>query len=95
MDYNESVSDIQEDLLQNMPSTYSKQKGTWVWEMFKAFSLKLSDLLELLSDTAEKLNIENLQGDELDAYVLQWTDLTRKKAQKAKGFITATGNGII
>lgn len=95
MNYDEEVSDIQSDLLAEMPDKYSKSKGTWLWEIFKAFSLKLYDLLSLLTDTAKKLNIENLQGDELDAYVSQWTDIKRKKAQRASGYIEVKGNGIL
>ncbi len=95
MNYNEEISDIQSDLLNEMPETYSKIKGTWLWEMFKAFSLKIHELLQLLTSTADKLNVDKLQGDELDAYVLQWTDIKRKKAQKAKGHIEVTGNGIL
>lgn len=95
MNYNEEISDIQSDLLNEMPNTYSKLKGTWLWEMFKAFAIKIFELLQLLTDTASKLNIENLQGDELDAYIKQWTDLERKAAQRASGYINVTGNGII
>ena len=95
MNYDEKVSDIQTKLLENMPSKYSKIKGTWLWEMFKVFAMKIFDLLGLLSDTANKLNVENLKGDELDAYVKQWTDITRKSAQRASGYIQAIGNGII
>lgn len=95
MNYNEELSNIQSDMISEMPSTYSKMKGTWLWEMFKAFALKIYELLQLLTDTANKLNIENLQGDELDAYVKQWTDVTRKKAQRASGYVEVTGSGII
>ena len=95
MNYNEEISDIQADMLNEMPSTYSKLKGTWLWEMFKAFAIKIFELLGLLTETANKLNIENLQGDELDAYVRQWTDITRKTAQRASGYIEVTGNGTI
>lgn len=95
MNYNEDVSDIQSDMLNEMPSNYSKIKGTWLWELFKAFAIKIFDLLNLLTDTANKLNIENLQGDELDAYVRQWTDLERKTAQRATGYIDVTGEGTI
>lgn len=95
MKYDEKISDIHSDLLDEMPDTYSKVKGTWLWEMFKAFALKIYELLQLLTDTAGKLNIENLRGDELDAYVLQWTDLKRKKAQRAEGYIEVTGNGTL
>lgn len=95
MNYNEELSDIQIDMLNEMPNTYFKLKGTWLWEMFKAFSLKIYELLQLLSDTSSKLNIENLQGDELDAYVRQWTDIKRKKAQRASGYIEVAGSGTI
>lgn len=95
MNYNEEISDIQSELLENMPDTYSKIKGTWLWEMFKSFAIKIFELLGLLTDTASKLNVENLQGDELDAYVKQWTDIERKVAQRASGYIEVTGNGTI
>lgn len=95
MNYNEELSDIQNYMLNEMPNTYSKLKGTWLWEMFKAFAIKIFELLGLLTDTANKLNVENLQGDELDAYVKQWTDITRKKAQRANGYIDVACDGII
>lgn len=95
MNYNDEINDIQQDLLDNMPDTYSKQKGNWLWEMFKSFAIKIYELLQLLIETSNKLNVENLQGDELDAYVKQWTDLTRKTAARASGYIDVTGNGII
>ncbi|MDO4302003.1 MAG: baseplate J/gp47 family protein [Clostridia bacterium] len=95
MNYNEELSDIHADLLNEMPDKYSKIKGTWLWEMFKVFALKIYELLSLLTDTAGKLNVENLQGDELEAYVRQWTDLKRKSAQKAEGYLNITGNGMV
>ena len=95
MNYNEELSGIQKDMLDEMPSTYSKLKGTWLWEMFKAFAIKIYEFLQLLTDTAGKLNVENLQGDELDAYISQWTDIKRKKAQKASGYIDVTGSGTV
>ncbi len=95
MNYDEKISDIHSDLLEKMPDTYSKVKGIWLWEMMKCFAIKIHELLRLLTDTADKLSIENLQGDELDAYVRQWTDIKRKKAQRAEGYIEVTGNGIL
>ncbi len=95
MNYNEEISDIQADMLNEMPSSYSKVKGNWLWEMFKAFAMKIYELLQLLTDTAEKLNVEKLKGDELDAYVKQWTDIKRKTAQRASGYIEVRGNGTI
>ena len=95
MNYNEELSQIQTDMLDEMPSTYSKLKGTWLWEMFKAFAIKIYEFLQLLTDTAGKLNVENLQGDELDAYISQWTDIKRKKAQKASGYIEVMGSGTV
>lgn len=95
MNYNEEISDIQSNLLDEMPERYSKIKGGWLWEMFKAFALKIHELLSLLTDTSKKMNIDNLYGDELDAYVKQWTDIQRKTAQKAKGRIDVKGNGTL
>ena len=60
MNYNEELSQIQTDMLDEMPSTYSKLKGTWLWEMFKAFAIKIYEFLQLLTDTASKLNSVNL-----------------------------------
>ncbi len=45
MNYNEEIADIQSDMLNEMPSEYSKVKGNWLWEMFKAFSVKIYDFL--------------------------------------------------
>jgi len=93
--YDEELSDIQEGMLDEMPDRYSKIKGTWLWEMFKAFAIKIYELLELLTDTASKLDIENIEGDELDAYVGQWTDLKRKQAVRAEGTLKVVGSGVL
>lgn len=95
MNYNEEISDIQSEMLSEMPAEYTKVKGNWLWEMFKAFAIKIYELLGLLTDTADKLDIEKLKGDELDGYVRQWTDLRRKTAQRASGYIEVVGNGTI
>ena len=95
MDYNKDVSVILEELLNEMPNNYTKLKGTWLWEMFKAFSIKLHNSLELLTEVSNKFDIANLQGDELDAYVQQWSDIKRKTAKNANGYIKVIGNGTI
>ena len=95
MNYDDEVNNIHDDMLNEMPSSYSKIKGSWLWEILKAVAIKIYELLGLLNDTSQKLNIENLKGDELDAYVGQWTDIIRKQAQRASGYIEVVGEGVL
>ena len=62
MNYNEEISDIQSDMLNEMPPTYSKVKGNWLWEMFKSFSIKVYELLQLLTDTDSKVIVKALKN---------------------------------
>lgn len=52
MNHNEENSDIQTELLNEMPSGYSKVKGNWMWEMMKAFAINMS-LFQVLCKPSE------------------------------------------
>ena len=48
MKYDDELQDIQSDMLSEMPDSYSKIKGTWLWELFKAVAIKIYELLGLV-----------------------------------------------
>lgn len=87
-DYYESASVIQEKLLGYMNDDYCKEKGYWLWEILKAVACELSDITENIDEVKSKLFVENLQGDELDDYVNNWSYITRKNMVQASGEVT-------
>lgn len=87
-DYYESASVIQEKLLGYINDDYCKEKGYWLWEILKAVACELSNITENIDEVKSKLFVENLQGDELEDYVTNWSYITKKNMVQASGKVT-------
>lgn len=90
MSYYQDANEIQEELLNYMSDDYSKIKGTWLWELFKAIACRLSDFTIELDNAANTLLAKNQQGDSLEDYVSNWSYVTKKKMTQASGYCTFT-----
>ena len=95
MNYDTNAEDIQQDMLDNMPSKYAKSVGFWLWDILKSIALEFKNVFDAINDVGSKLLPENLESDELDVYVNGWSDITRKNATYATGVVTVTGTGTI
>ena len=95
MDYRKSADDIQNEMLSNISDSYEKSKGYFLWDILKAISIRIKELLESLQDVANSLDVENLSGEKLERFIYQRTCIKRREASYAKGVITVNGNGSV
>lgn len=95
MNFNKKSDEILEEFLQEIPDTYEKRRGYFLWDILKAISIKMKDTLQKLTFVASKLDVNNLASLELERFITQRTGIERKKATYAQGVITVKGNGTI
>lgn len=93
---NKSLNDIHNLMLANIDNEYRKRQGYPTYDLTRGFAFGVKDCWDLAYNTALKLDVENLEGDELDLFISERTGLDRKQATKSKGEITIVqGNGNI
>lgn len=95
MNFNKNSNEILEEFLKEIPETYEKRKGYFLWDILKAISIKMKDTLQKLTFVASKLDVNNLSGLELERFVTQRTGIERKKATYSQGVLNIKGNGTI
>lgn len=95
--YNDkSLNDIHNLILANIDNDYRKRQGYPTWDLTRGFAYGVKSCWDLAYDIAKKLDVENLNGEELDTFISERTGLDRKQATKSKGEITIVqGNGSI
>lgn len=95
--YNDkSLNDIHNLMLANIDNDYRKRQGYPTWDITRGFAYGVKSCWDLAYDVAKKLDVENLNGEELDTFISERTGLDRKQATKSKGEITIVqGNGSI
>lgn len=91
-----TLNEIHKLMLANIDNEYRKRQGYPTYDLTKGFAFGVKDCWDLAYDTALKLDVENLKGNELDSFISERTGLDRKQATKSKGEITIIqGNGSI
>ena len=95
--YNDkSLNDIHDLMLANIDNEYRKRQGYPTYDLTRGFAFGVKSCWDLAYDVAKKLDVENLNGEELDTFISERTGLDRKQATKSKGEITIVqGNGSI
>jgi len=93
--YLKNSSEIQQELLNNISDDYEKSKGYFLWDIFKSIAIVIKNTLISLQDVSDKLDIEKLDGDELERFIYQRAGLKRKAATYAVGQLYVKGNGTI
>lgn len=95
--YNDkSIDDIHSLILANIDNEYRKKQGYPTYDLTRGFAFGVKSCWDLAYDVAKKLDVENLEGSELDLFISERTGLDRKQATKSKGEITIVqGNGSI
>lgn len=86
---------VLQQLLEQMPNTYAKTVGYPVYDLLAAVAVEGKTLYEKAAKIEEKLDIENLTGEELTRRVYQLTGVLRREAVAAVGEVTVTGTGTI
>ena len=93
--YETTAEELHSEILRNIEDTYQKTIGYPTYDITKAFAMTLYKLYVALSGTADKLDVDHLQGAELEKFIKQRKGTTRKAATYAKCMLTVIGNGIV
>lgn len=93
---NKTLDQIHSLMLAHIDNEYRKRQGYPTYDLTRGFAYGVKASWDLAYETAKKLDVENLNGSELDTFVSERTGLDRKRATKSKGKITIVqGNGSI
>lgn len=93
---NKTLDDLHSLMLANIDNEYRKRQGYPTYDLTRGFAYGVKASWDLAYNTALKLDVENLEGSELDLFISERTGLDRKRATKSKGEITiVNGNGSI
>lgn len=95
MDYRKSADIIQNEMLDQIDKSYEKSKGYFLWDISKAIAIRIKDILYQLQEVANRLDVEQLSGSELERFIYQRTGIRRREATHAQGILSVKGNGII
>ena len=92
-----SVETIHQKILNNTNDNFDKSLGSWTYDIEKAVAIELNEHVVLTDDIIDKINIENLTGDELTRFIFQRTGVMRVAATKASGtvLIKATNATVV
>ena len=87
---------ILQEMLDEVSNTYQKTEGFPTWDLLKAAALGIKKLWDKAFKVEELLDVDNLEGTDLERFVYQRKGLTRKEATFAKGYVLiVTGEGTI
>lgn len=93
---NKSLDEIHSLMLANIDNEYRKRQGYPTYDLTRGFAFGVKASWDLAYNTALKLDVENLNGSELDLFISERTGLDRKQSTKSKGEITIiNGSGSI
>lgn len=88
--------EITVELLEQMPDTYQKNVGYFIWDLFRAISMLFEACWEKLCYLAGFFDITKLGYDDLVLFVKQRRGIIAKSETYATGDITVTsGSGLI
>ncbi len=83
---------IKQEMLDMIDADVLKMAGTFTNDILSPSSIKQAEIYMELSYLATKLDIETLEGEELEMIINQRTGIKRRQATKAKGQVTFKGD---
>ena len=90
-----TVENIHTSLLNSIDDSYDKTEGYLISDILKSVAIEEEGIYKEISKVADKLNVDNLIGDELSSFVYQRKGITRNEATFSIGQLAITGNGTI
>lgn len=75
--------DILQRMLDRVPDSIDKRQGSIIYDALAPAAAELVQAYIYLDFVASKLNVENLEGEELETYIYQRAGIERKQATKA------------
>lgn len=85
------MENILKRILDNIPDKYDKGENQFPYDFSKAVAIEIKDKENQLEKVKEKLNVDNLHGEELDKYIYQRTGLVRHPATYATTTVLIKG----
>ncbi|AYB41802.1 baseplate J/gp47 family protein [Paenibacillus lautus] len=89
----EKVAALLDQLLSNIDPSYDKSEGYLIHDMLKSVAIVVSDLQGDLEGVQRLLDVDNLTGALLEAFVKQRKGIVRTPATYGSGILQVTGNG--
>ncbi len=90
-----TFTEIVSDMLGRIPNKYDKREGSFIYDSVAPVAKELENTYTDIEGVADKLDIENLKGDELETFIRQRTGIVRLPATYSIGEVTVTGNGTV
>lgn len=86
------VDAIHKRMLDNISNEYDKTEGSFFYDATKPAAIEFENKSKEIQEVANKLDVENLEGEELERYVYQHTGtVIRKPATKSSGKVIIKG----
>lgn len=85
------VETIHKRMLGNISNEYDKSEGSFFYDATRPAAIEFKIKNREIQEVASKLDVENLEGEELERFIHQRTGITRKPATKASEKVTIEG----
>jgi len=82
---------IHDRMLKNISDEFDKSEGSFFYDATKPAAIEFERKNKEIQEVANKLDVENLEGEELERFVYQRTGITRKTATKATTTVIISG----
>jgi uncharacterized phage protein gp47/JayE len=82
---------IKQEMLDNITDKVDKTENSFVHDAISPAAIKFAEAYIDLEVLSGKLDVENLEGDELERYVYQHSGIERRPATKARGTVRVEG----
>lgn len=86
-----SEEQIKQNMLNNVKNTVDKTQNSLVHDALSPAAIEFALMYMELEEVANKLDVENLSGEELERVIYQRTGIKRKPATKATTVVTISG----
>lgn len=90
-----TVDEIHKSILDNIDEKYQKTVGFPTYDITRAAAVALADQSADIETAAGMIDVENLAGSELEHFISQRKNISRKQAVKAGGYVSVTVNSSI
>lgn len=85
-----TIETIHQNLLKNTDNKFDKSDGSFVYDVEKSVAIELDNQEQKTDSILDKLNVENLTGEELTRFVFQRTGIKCNQATKSIGEVVIT-----
>lgn len=89
------MSNRGDSIRKNISDAYEKTVGYLVYDITEAIGQEMDEMEAEILNVQNKLDVNNLSGDELERFISQHKGISRKAATNAIGSVTVTGNGTV